>query len=167
LELRRGNEKAALAWFDRFEKETLGSVIFGRTLLAKARLLEDRGKYADARATLQAVLESPAATGNEKAEALFRTGDLYLREGNAKLAVPYFQRVYVMHGRWRDWVAKSYLRSGEAFEKLEDTLSARRTYQELAENEDLAGREETAAARKRLEALGGPLPKAEPTPAQG
>ena len=36
------------------------------------------------------------------------------------LAISYFQRLYVMHGRWRDWVAKTYYRSGEAFEKLDD-----------------------------------------------
>ena len=43
-----------------------------------------------------------------------------------------------MHGRWRDWVAKAYYRSGEAFEKLDDYASVRRTYQELAGREALA-----------------------------
>lgn len=167
LELERGNEKAALAYFDRFERETMGSVIFGKTLLAKAQLLDSRGLYPDARKTLEAVLASTSSTGQEKAEALFRIGDIYMREGKPQLAVPYFQRIYVMHGRWRDWVARAYLRSGEAFEKLKDDLSARRTYQELSEKEELADLQETAQARKRLEALGGPLPKAEPTPAQG
>ncbi len=167
LEMERGNEKAALGYFDRFERETMGSVIFGRTLLAKARLLESRGLHPDARKTLEAVLANTASSGQEKAEALFRVGDIYMREGKPQLAVPYFQRIYVMHGRWRDWVARSYLRSGEAFEKLKDNLSARRTYQELAEKEELADLKETAQARKRLDALGGPLPKAEPTPAQG
>lgn len=167
LEMERGNEKAALAYFDRFERETMGSVIFGKTLLAKAQLLDSRGLYPDARKTLEAVLANTSSTGQEKAEALFRIGDIYMREGKPQLAVPYFQRIYVMHGRWRDWVARAYLRSGEAFEKLKDDLSARRTYQELSEKEELADLKETAQARKRLEALGGPLPKAEPTPAQG
>jgi DNA uptake lipoprotein len=167
LEMERGNEKAALGYFDRFERETLGSGIFGKTLLAKARLLEERGLKPEARKTLEAVLANPTSTGPEKAEALFRIGDLYMREGKPGLAVPYFQRIYVMHGRWRDWVARAYLRSGEAFEKLADDLSARRTYQELLEKEDLADLHETALARRRLDALGGPLPKSEPAPAEG
>jgi hypothetical protein len=59
-------------------------------------------------------------------------------EARPDLAISYFQRLYVMHGRWRDWVAKTYYRSGEAFEKLDDYASARRTYQELAGREDIA-----------------------------
>jgi hypothetical protein len=61
-----------------------------------------------------------------------------MHEARPDLAISRFQRLYVMHGRWRDWVAKTYYRSGEAFEKLDDYASARRTYQELAGREDLA-----------------------------
>ena len=68
-----------------------------------------------------------------------------------------------MHGRWRDWVAKAYLRSGEAFEILGDKLSARRTYQELGANDGLAEFPESVRARARLAALGGPILDAEPT----
>ena len=57
--------------------------------------------------------------------------------------------------------AEAYLRSGEAFEKLKDEPSARRTYQELTESEDLSQFQETEQAGKRLKALGGPLPKEE------
>jgi len=167
LELQRGNEKAALGWFDRFEKETLGSMLYGKILLAKAGLEEKRGQYAGARKSLEALLANPYSAGQEKAEALYLMGEIYMKEGKPELAVPYFQRIYVMHGRWRDWVARAYLRSGEAFEKLKDDLSARKTYQELTEKEDFATFKETGMARERLNVLGGPLPKEEPTPAQG
>jgi tetratricopeptide (TPR) repeat protein len=168
-ELSRGNEKAALGWFERFEKETLGSTMQGKILLAKAGLLETRGQLTDARATLETLLASTYSTGPEKAEALFRIGDIYMKEGKPQLAVPYFQRIYVMHGRWRDWVARAYFRSGEAFEKLNDSLSARRTYQELTGRDELSEFQEFTKARDRLNALGGPLPpeNPEPTAAQG
>lgn len=166
LELERGHEKAALKWFDRFEEETLGSSLFGKILLAKAQLLEKRGQLAGARQSLEVLLGNQFSGGQEKAEALYLMGEWYLKEGKPGLAVPYFQRIYVMHGRWRDWVARAYLASGQAFEKLHDDLSARRTYQELTEREDFADYQETATARKRLEALGGPLPKEE-EPAKG
>ncbi len=167
LELRRGNEKAALGYFERFERETLGSAYLGQVLLAKARLEEARGRRADARETLEALLASPSSAGKEKAEALFQIGDLHMKDGKPQLAVPYFQRIFVMYGRWTGWVAKAYLRSGEAFEKLDDTDSARRTYQELVERGEMADFQETGTARDRLNALGGPLPKAQPAPAQG
>lgn len=165
-ELQRGHEKAALRWFNRFERETLGSSLYGKILLAKARLLEERGQYAETRKSLEALLGNQYSRGQEKAEALYMMGELYLKEGKPQLAVPYFQRIYVMHGRWRDWVARAYLASGMAFEKLNDKLSARRTYQELTEKEDFTDFKETAAARARLKALGGPLPKDE-EPANG
>ncbi len=162
LELEKGNEKAALGFFDRFERETLGSPLLGRVFLARAGLLEKRGRLKEARRSLEALLASEYAGGAEKSEALFRVGEIHMREGKPALAIPYYQRVYVMRGKWRDWVARAYFRSGEAFEKLSDTLSARRTYEELTGREDLADFEETARARIRLEALGGPIPNPSP-----
>lgn len=159
IELKRGNEKAALAQFDRFERETTGSRLFGQVMLAKAELLATRGQTADARAALEKLLANEYTAGQDKAKALYLIGEGYMKEGKPDKAIPYFQRIYVMHGRWRDWVAKAYLRSGEAFEKLKDEPSARRTYQELTENEDLTQFKETEQASQRLKALGGPLPK--------
>ena len=161
LEMKRGHDRAALDDFDRFEKETLGSPVFGRVLLAKAELLQKRGEKAEALTALESVLASKYSAGGEKAEALYRIGEARMAEGKPELAVPYFQRIYVMHGRWGEWVAKAYFRSGVAFEKLNDTASARKTYQELAAKEDLASFPESQLAKDRLQALGGPL-KEEP-----
>jgi hypothetical protein len=51
-------------------------------------------------------------------------------------------------------VAKAYLRSGEAFEKLNDLEAARKTYEELSKSEDLAALPEAQTARERLQKLG-------------
>ena len=163
LEMKRGNDHEALALFERFEKETVGSRISGRILLAKSVLFERRGQRLEVRKALESLLANQYATGKEKAEALYRIGDSHMADGNPALAVPYFQRIYVMHGRWRDWVAKAYLRSGEAFEKLDDQLSARRTYQELGANNGLTEFPEFARALVRLAALGGPILDPDPT----
>lgn len=157
MEMKRGNNQAALAYFERFERETLGSLLFGQVLLAKAQLLEDRGRKEDALKALEAILANQFSNGKEKAEALFRIGQIHMAQGKPQLAVPYYQRIYVMYGRWGEWVAKAYLRSGEAFEELKDTQSARKTYQELIEKEDLARFPETTQAKGRLETLGGPM----------
>ncbi len=167
-EMKRGDEKKALEYFDRFEKETMGSLLFGKIMLAKTDLLTVRGQKDDARKTLDTLLANKYSQGGDKAQALFRIGEMYMKDDKPDLAVPYYQRVYVMYGRWRDWVAKSYLRSGEAFEKLKDKDAARRSYQELTENDTMADLAEYKVAKERLQALGGPLPKvekaAEPAP---
>ncbi len=161
MELRHGKEKNALEFYARFEKETLGSAIFGETMLKLARLLKKRGNTAETLRVLDAILAFPAANGQEKAEALVTIGDIHLAKGKPEMAIPYYQRVYVMHGRWKPWVAKAYLRSGEAFEKIKDHTSARRTYHELVSNPEFAEFPETETANKHLLALGGPLPPKE------
>ena len=166
IEMQRGNSNAALEQFDRFEREVAGSRLFGEVMLARAELLQMGGRITEARGALERLLANEHPLGQEKAKALYLIGEIYMNEARPDLAIPYFQRLYVMHGRWRDWVAKAYYRSGEAFEKLNDQLSARRTYQELAEREDLAGFEETRKARGRLDLLGGPLPAEVTAPAQ-
>ena len=163
IEFRHGKEKAALDYYTRFEKETLGSAIFGETMLKYARLLKKRGKNAESLRVLDAVLAFPSTKGKEKAEALVTIGDIHLANGKPEMAIPYYQRVYVMHGQWKPWVAKAYLRSGEAFEKIKDSKSARKTYQELVSNPDLAEFPETATASEHLLSLGGPLPPNEPS----
>jgi TolA-binding protein len=157
IEAKRGNEKAALEYFDRFEKETFGSLIFGKVMLAKAGILVERGDPAAARKTYEALLASTYPTGPEKAEALYHIGDLYMKEKKYALAIPYFQRIYVLHTRWKDWVAKAYLSSGEAFEELKDITAARKTYQEMSGIEELQSMPEFTKARERLQALGGPV----------
>jgi TolA-binding protein len=157
LENRRGNDQAALGWFDRFEKETFGSVRLGSVLLAKAKLLVKRGDFDAARVSLEALLASEYSTGVQKAEALYGMGQSYLNQKKPELAVPYFQRIYILHGRWNEWVAKAYVRSGEAFEQLRDTDAARKTYDEMTKLERLEDRPEMKEARERLKALGGPV----------
>jgi tetratricopeptide (TPR) repeat protein len=155
LEKERGNERAALRYFERFENETLGSALYGRVLLAKAALEEERGRFEDARTTLEKILANEFSGGREKAEALLRIGDIYRKEGKPQLAVPYYQRIYIMYGRWRDTVARAYLNSGLAFEEILDADAARKTYLELVNREDLASHPEVSEAKARLEKLGG------------
>ena len=159
IELRRGNEKAALALYTRFEKENLGSAILGPTMLAKAKLHTKRGENTEARATLDTLLAADNVRSDLKAESLYMMGELYMSENNPAKAVPYFIQVYNMYGRWKPWVAKSYLQSATALEKLKETDKARRTLQEMLDKTDLEEMPEFPIARERLQALGGPLPK--------
>jgi tetratricopeptide (TPR) repeat protein len=178
-ELLAGNEKAALEFYTRFERENLGTPIFAPTMLKKAKLHAKNGENEKARHSLNELLKADNVRSDLKAEALYTMGELHMQENDPKKAIPYFIQVFNMYGRWKPWVAKSYLRSGEAFEKIPDTTSARRTYSEFLDKPELAEFPEAATARERLQALGGPLPKTnpaseaapqaapEPAPAQG
>ena len=173
IELQRGHEKEALTLYTRFEKENLGSPVFGPTMLSKAKLHAKRGENTQARATLDALLASESVRSDIKAEALYTIGEIYLKENNPTKAVPYFIQVYNMYGRWKPWVAKSYLQSAIALEKLQETDKARRTLQEMLTKTELEELPEFPLAKERLQALGGPLPPApaeqtaQPTPAKG
>ena len=162
LELSRGNQKAALDYFDRFEKETMGSFLFAGVQLTRAKLLDERGNYEDAQKALESLLAQKAAGGKQKSEALYRIGEIQMRQGKPQLAVPYFQRIYVMYGRWPEWVAKAYLRSGEAFEQLKDLDAARKTYQEMIDNALLSEQPERTQAEARLQKIGAPAPSEKP-----
>jgi hypothetical protein len=63
-----------------------------------------------------------------------------------------------MYGRWKPWVAKSYLQSAEALVQLQETTKARRTLQEMLDKPELEETPEFPLARHRLQSLGGPLP---------
>jgi len=154
-----GREQEALEWFDRFDRETSGSMLAGTVALARSKLLAERGRTDEAATTLESMLGSRSVPRSEKARGLFDLGELRMKQGKPRLAVPYYQRIYVMYGRWPDLVAKAYLRSGEAFEKLEDTDAARKTYEELIAREDLATTPETQTARDRLGRLAPPKEK--------
>ncbi len=158
IEMRKGNDRAALALYTRFEQENLGSSIFGPTMFSKARLHSKIGENDRARETLNALLAAENIRSDLKAEALYTIGDSYMRENNPTKAMPYFIQVYNMYGRWKTWVAKSYLQSAEALAKLQETDKARRTLQEMLGKPELEEMPEVADAKKRLAELGGPLP---------
>jgi predicted TPR repeat methyltransferase len=68
--------------------------------------------------------------------------------------------VYVGYQKFLPWVAKAYMASAESFEKLGKMQEAANTYRELLrlsqdeKKKELASLPETAAARKKLEAIG-------------
>ena len=149
-----GDTHKALQIACRFERECADSPLSGRVVLSKARLQEANGDWKAAEQSLESVLLERGASGEFKSEALLRLGENQMRLGKPKTAIPYYQRVYVMYGRWKKPVAKAYLRSGEAFEKLGDKTAARRTYEEMREAGLPAELPEMAQADQRLALLG-------------
>ena len=127
-------------------------------MFSKAKLHAKLGENTKARDTLNTLLSAENIQSNLKAEALYTIGDLYMQENNPAKAVPYFIQVYNMYGRWKPWVAKSYLQAAAALEKLQEPDKARRTLMEMLGKTELEETPEFPLAKDRLQALGGPLP---------
>jgi TolA-binding protein len=151
-----GKAKEALARFAQFEQETVQSPLLASVLRAKATLLLERGAHGEGIRELEKLVELPASKGLARVEALYQIGETYLKQDDPKKAIPYFQRIYVMYGRWPGPVAKSYWESGQAFEKLSMREEAVNTYREFINNTHLNGTPEYAKARQRLRDLGQP-----------
>ena len=141
-----GTEKIAAT--TKLKDVTLGR---GKALLAMGRLVE-------AKKVFEQVASVRDWRGEATAFSVYSLGEIEARQGRWAEANAYFQRVYVGYQKFANWVAKSYIRSGESFEKLGQQQEAVNTYRELLrlanEKKELAGLPETEEARKKLAAMG-------------
>lgn len=158
LALEDGDQKAALEFYARLERDTPWSPLMGEALMTRARLATEAGNPDEAVEEYTKLLGVESVPGKSKAQALLALGELEMARNEPGRAVPYYQRIYILYGKWREAVARAYLRSGEAFEMLKDPEAARKTYEELAQREDLSGLPEAEAARAKLEKMGPPTP---------
>ena len=99
------------------------------------------------------VIANRAAPRHLKPKSMLGIAACFEAEGDFRKAIPYYQRIYVLYGAYTDQVAEAYLRSGLAFEKLQDPGAAARTYREMLENETIASTQEADKARVRLSKL--------------
>lgn len=151
-----GERDQAIAYYEKFEKETTASTRLGEIQVAKARLLAEKGRDREARETLEGLLEEDGIRAAIKAEALVNLGDLWVATGDRKRALPYYERVYVAYGKFGEWNARAYARRGEALEKLGLPAEALEVYRELGQRQDLESFEEARLAAeniRRLEAI--------------
>lgn len=154
LAAQQNKERAALDYFELFERETVQSPLQAQVLKAKANILLARRDYVGAIAEWEKVLKIPTAKGLAWVEALAQIGDCYMALNKPDKAVPYYQRIYIMYGRWTNYVAKAYFQSGQAFEKLNRRPEALNTYKEMVSKAELNQTEEFPKAKARLQALG-------------
>jgi tetratricopeptide (TPR) repeat protein len=150
-----GDDAGALDYFAKFERETVQSPLWSQVLRARADIYLARGESDLAIRELNRILEIDSAKGLPWVQALYEIGSTLLKENEAKQAIPYFQRIYIMYRRWDDYVAKAYWESGQAFEKLQMNNEALNTYKEFIDNTHLSDQPEYAKARERLNQIGG------------
>lgn len=150
LALAKNDTQTALDYYARIERDTPWSPLMGEVLMTRAQFEIGKGRLDEAVDSYTRLLAAENVSGKTKAEALLALGELEMQRDRPKAAIPYYQRIYILYGKWRNAVAKAYLRSGEAFEKIDDLEAARKTYEELVNSEDLASMPEAAQARENL-----------------
>ncbi len=152
----QGKHDEALDWFDRYEDQAGDMRFLPRVVLARACIYEEQGRLKDATAEYNRVLGMRAARGLPVVTALTRLGELHEKQGEWQLAIPYYQRVYVLYGHFAEQSAQAYLRSAEAFEQLDRKQDAANTLDEMLSMETLKGTPEYAEAAKKAKSLPAP-----------
>ena len=148
-----GDRTKALSLIHRMEAECPDSPLRARALLAKATIQEQTGETASFKQTLEGLLAERRIPGEYKPEALLRLGDFEMQFNNPRKAIPFYQRIYILYGRYKPHLAKAYIRSAVAFEQIGDTEAAIRTYRELLAAELPDGCAEKPIARQNLTRL--------------
>ena len=145
-----GDTETAMEYYDRLERDTPWSSLMGEVLTTRAGIELEAGNKDKAVEAYTRLLAAENVPTKLKAKALLSLGEIEMSRQRPQMAIPYYQRIYVLYGKWRDTVAQAYLRSGEAFEQLNDTEAARKTYEELANSEDLGSLPQAQTAREKL-----------------
>ena len=153
MALEQNDTQTALDYYARIERDTPWSPLMGDVLLTRARLEVEGDRLDEAVDSYTRLLAVENVSGKLKAQALLALGELEMQRNQPAKAIPYYQRIYILYGKWREAVAKAYLRSGNAFEQINDLEAARKTYEELANSEDLASLPEAESAREKLKKL--------------
>ena len=150
MAMEQNDRQTALGYYSRIERDTPWSPLMGDVLMTRAQIEFDEGRLDEAVDSYTRLLAAENIPGKLKAQALLALGELEMQRDRPQVAIPYYQRIYILYGKWREAAAKAYLRSGEAFEQVADFEAARKTYEELANSEDLASLPEAERAREKL-----------------
>ncbi len=147
----RVNEYArALDHFERIERRAVGLVDMGEILLAKASCQRSLGRGKAAFDTLENLLANRSISSEAKAAALLQSGQWLAETGESAKALVYFERVYLVYGRYAREVAAAYWARGRLLEDLGENEKARAVFSEFVSREDLEAYPEYARAQAHL-----------------
>ncbi len=145
-----GETEKAIDYYKRFERETASLRRQAEVKLDRARLLVSEKRGDEAKSVLNELLEEQAVSSKVKAQALFEIAELLMSEEKPRKAAAYYERIYVVYGKYRELVARAYWRRGQALEELSLHAEALEVYGELAERDDLRAFDVSKRAGQKL-----------------
>ena len=146
--------KTALVYFGDGTDKIAANVKQKEVTVGKAKTLLELNQLDEARKLFEQAAAVREWHGEATAISLYSLGQIEMKESKWPDAIAYFQRVFVGYQKFLPWVAKSYLMSGECFQKLGRTQEAVNTYKEMLRNSKLQQLPEAETARQRLKQLG-------------
>ena len=118
--------------------------------LGKAKTLMELKRYDEAKKLFEQVASIREWRGDSTAYAVYSLGEIEARQGKWNEAIAYYRRVFLAYQKYLPWVAKSYIKTADSFEKLGKRQDAIDNLKEMLRNEKLQKLPETREARERL-----------------
>ncbi len=108
------NDKALELFTQAIEEYAASSRLLDATL-GKAKTLFRLKKYAEAKKIYEDIVNTKEWRGEAHAESLLMQGEIEFVQGNWGAAIPFYQRVFIAHQKWKPIMAKAYLQCARAF----------------------------------------------------
>ncbi len=156
-------DKAMELYEEAIEKYAASSRLLD-AYLGKAKTLMALKKWEDARALYEQIANTREWRGEATAISLFMLGEIEYQQKNIAAAIPYYQRVFIAHQKWKPWVAKAYLQCARCFLALNrpanppereygDREAAKLYLIQMTKRADLEDQPEMKEARQLLNTL--------------
>ena len=118
--------------------------------VGKAKTLLALKQYPEAKKLFEQVASVREWRGDSTAFAVYSLAEIEAQQGKYAESIALYRRVFVAYQKYLPWVAKSYLRAAESFEKMGRRQDAIDNLKEMLRNEKLVKFPETEEAKKRL-----------------
>lgn len=122
-------------------------------LLMLGDLQQKTGKYKEADESYKSILAVREWKGPLWPAALYGRGECARAQRNYEQASAYYERIYVMYGKFTQWSAKAYLARADCLNRLSLYNKAAETLQEMVSQPEMKSLPEYADAVKRLAEL--------------
>jgi tetratricopeptide (TPR) repeat protein len=149
----KGDMDKALEYFTVATGEDFqGSSKLLEATLGKAKTLLKLGKFDAAEKEYDAIARVKEWK-TAWAEALYGLGQVKEARKDYAAAITFYQRVFIAHQKYKDWMARSYLQSARCFIQLNKRPEAKKTLEEMKKNDSLKPQPEYQTAMQLLGTL--------------
>lgn len=160
----KGETDKALELFTHAIEGYAGSSRLLDATLGKAKTLYKLKKYDEAVKLYVQVGDTKEWRGEAHAMALFMQGEIEFAQKNWGKAIPFYQRVFIAHQKWKPIMAKAYVQCARAFKELNrpgdppdrkysDREAAKLLLVEMTARQDLKDLPEIKEAQQELSQL--------------
>ena len=153
LDMSAGEYRRAKNTFSELERYVNDQALLPQIIYGNGSASLALKEYTDAMMYLEQLLANRDWRGEYTAAALYGMGEIERMAGKDDSAHSYYQRIYVLYGAYREWVARAYLAAAQCLDRLGRKTDAMKTYAELLGREDLEAFTEILAEAEELSGL--------------